>query len=128
MKSALRRFTITGGLMVLGAFGRLHGAESPSPAEYSEPHEALAFYEGTWTKPDKNDGYKETCTWLDGRRRHMICRATLPTPTGMREALGVYSYDEESRQYLSHGFSGNGRILIEKGQRIPNGFRFISES
>ena len=49
------------------------------------------------------------------------------TATETREAIGVYSYDQESGQYLYHGFSGSGRILVEKGQRIPSGFRFMSE-
>jgi hypothetical protein len=100
----------------------------PLPPERSEPHEALAFYEGTWTLLDKKrEGYQETCSWLDDRRRQIVCRTRLQTDSGLREALGVYSYDQTSREYLYHGFGGSGSLMTERGQRIPKGFRFTSE-
>jgi hypothetical protein len=100
----------------------------PSPSERSAPHEELAFYEGTWTIPDKeHESYRETCSWLPGGRRHIVCRARLQTADGPRETLGVYSYDQTRAEYLYHGFGARGSVTIERGQRIPKGFHFTSE-
>jgi hypothetical protein len=105
-----------------------HSADLPSPLERSEPHAALAFYEGTWTILDKeHEGYRETCSWLDEVRRHIVCRARVQKADGPRESLGVYSYDQARGEYLYHGFGSRGVIMIERGQRIPNGFHFTSE-
>ena len=63
-----------------------HSADLPSPLERSEPHEALAFYEGTWTILDKeHEGYRETCSWLGEVRRHIVCRARVQSADGPRE-------------------------------------------
>ncbi|MDP1587018.1 MAG: hypothetical protein Q8M07_04715, partial [Prosthecobacter sp.] len=106
-----------------------HSAEAPSPLLPSEPHEALAFYEGTWKTSHKDRvDVEETCTWLQGGRRHIVCRARRQASDGMREALGVYSYDEARREYVYHGFGSRGDLSFEHGQRIPNGFQFFSEN
>jgi hypothetical protein len=97
----------------------------PSPTERSEPHEALAFYVGTWTTSDPK--FQETCSWLPESRRHIICRARVQTASGTRESLGVYSYDQTSGEYLYHGFGSRGTVMIERGRRTPNGFHFTSE-
>lgn len=103
-------------------------AELPLPSERSEPHEALAFYEGTWTIPDKkHESYRETCSWLAKARRHIVCRARDETANGPLESLGVYSYDQTTGEYLYHGFGSRGGVSTERGQRIPNGFHFTSE-
>ncbi len=95
----------------------------------SEPHEALAFYEGTWTyldgKPEQ--GFQETCSWLPEGRRHMICRARGQTPNGPRETLGVYSYDPPTGDYQFHGFSANGAVVKERVQRLAKGWIYTTE-
>ncbi|MEO6363868.1 MAG: hypothetical protein ABIO71_11605, partial [Caldimonas sp.] len=101
----------------------------PSPLGYSEPHEALAFYEGTWTSLDKkHEDLQETCSWLAGGRRHIVCKTRKQTATGPRETLGVYSYDEAKGEYVAFTFSVRGAVIIERGQRIPSGFHFTSEN
>jgi hypothetical protein len=100
-----------------------------SPSARSEPHEALAFYEGTWTPQGKKLGrYRESCAWLTGGRRHVVCTARADTANGPVESLGVYSYDPTRGEYLYHGFGSRGAVSTERGQRISNGFRFVSES
>ena len=104
-------------------------ADLPLPSEPLDPYEALSFYEGTWALLGKgNEGYRETCSWLaGGGRRHIVCRASVQTAEGPRESLGVYSYDETKGEFVYHGFGSRGTVYIERGQRIPGGFRFMSE-
>ncbi len=88
-------------LVSVSGWANSQPAALPSPSERSEPHEALAFYEGTWTILDsKHEGYRETCSWLAGGRRHIVCRASVQTASGTRETLGTYSYDPTSGEYL----------------------------
>jgi hypothetical protein len=112
----------------VSAFANSQPANPRSPAEPSDPHEALVFYEGTWTLAGKApEAYRETCSWLAEGRRHIVCRSREQTANGPREHLGVYSYDESKGEYLYHGFGASGSILIERGQRVPSGFHFTSE-
>jgi hypothetical protein len=103
---------------------------NPSSTSPSDPYEALEFYVGHWRLLDKgNEDYRETCSWLAGDgRRHIICRSTREGPDGPRESLGVYSYDEANREFVYHGFGKRGSIYVERGQQIPRGFRYFSES
>lgn len=115
-------------LVAVSAFANSQPADSRSPAEPSSPHEALVFYEGTWTLMGKApEAYRETCSWLAEGRRHIVCRSREQAASGSREHLGVYSYDESKGEYLYHGFGASGSILIERGQRVPSGFHFTSE-
>jgi len=123
------RLAVAIGLASVSGFSNSQSAESSSPAERSEHHEALAFYEGTWTIPDKqHEGLRETCSWLAEGRRHIICRSRGQTANRPWESLGVYSYDQTRGEYLYHGFGSRGSVYIERGRRIPNGFIFTSES
>ncbi len=101
---------------------------SGSPALPSEPHEALAFFEGHWTTSDSTpeDDFKETCAWLAEGRRHMVCRATWKARTGRREGLSIFSHDPETGEYLYHGFRAGGAVVTHKGQRLPEGWSFTS--
>lgn len=126
MAIAIRRVALAA---LLASFSGGANSESADlPLERSEPHEALAFYEGTWTIVNKgHEGYRETCSWLAEGRRHIVCRARYQTANGFRESLGVYSFDQTSSEYLYHGFGARGGVMIERGRRIPKGFHFTSE-
>jgi hypothetical protein len=103
-------------------------ADSPSPLIPLEPYESLAFYEGSWVSSHKDQaGVQEVCKWQEGGRRHIVCRSRRQTPDGMRESLGVYSFDARRGEYVFHGFGARGGISFEHGQRIPGGFQFFSE-
>ena len=124
VSSVIHRLALASLLATFG--GTVHSQPADSPMERSEPHEALAFFEGTWTIPGKDD-WRETCSWLAGGRRHIVCTPRWQFPNMTFEGLSVYSYDEKSGEYLSHKFRAFGRITTERGQRIPRGFRFMKE-
>ncbi|MEO6744444.1 MAG: hypothetical protein ABIN08_08190 [Caldimonas sp.] len=122
------RFALAAGLVSVSGWANSQPAALPSPPERSEPHEALAVYEGTWTALDnKHEGHRETCSWLAGGRRHIICSTRWQTASGTRESLGTYSYDPTSGEYLAHTFGASGRVITERGQRTGKGFVFRSE-
>jgi hypothetical protein len=100
------------------------------PSVRSEAHEALAFYEGTWTHAEAKpgEGFQETCSWLAEGRRHMICKARWQTVNGPREALGIYSYDPTTGDYQYHGFSASGAVVKERVQRRPKGWLYTTDS
>jgi hypothetical protein len=124
---SLRRAAVS--LWLAAAFGYTFAQPPSSPAAPSEPHEALAFFEGTWTTSDSTpeDDVKETCGWLAEGRRHMICRSSWKTDTGRREGLSIFSYDPSSKEYRYHGFRSGGAVVSQKGQRLPKGWLFTSD-
>jgi len=90
--------------------------------------DALSYYEGTWTlvnNPDGNRNWRETCSWLQGRKNHIACRALENIEGITVETLSIYTYDEASGDYLYYGFRRRGNISVERGKRIPNGFQFM---
>jgi hypothetical protein len=124
------RVTFAAWLLAVSAGASAQPAKPPSPMERSEPHEALTFYEGTWTilEDKEHASYRDTCSWLPEGRRHIVCKARAQTPNGPIEALGIYSYDQASGEYLYHGFNAGGRVSIDRGQRTPTGFLFLKEA
>jgi hypothetical protein len=83
------------------------------PLKPSAPHERMSFFEGTWSMEPPADSkagampfatFEETCSWLPGARRHMVCRS-LRQRTGesvRREAIYVLSYQEHDSTYIAH--------------------------
>lgn len=128
---SIHRLALAALLATVG--GTSHSQPADSPLERSEPHEALAFFEGIWTAPDEagtepaKREWQETCSWLDGGRRHIVCTPRWQSANGAFNGLAVYSYDENSGEYLSHAFKPFGRVATQRGQRIPRGFRFMNE-
>ena len=95
----------------------------------SEPHEALAFYEGVWTLVDgkPEQGFRETCSWLAEGRRHMVCKARWQAANGPQETLGIYSHDPSTGDYQFHGFAASGAVIKERVQRHPKGWVYTTE-
>lgn len=120
----IQRLLLATALATVGGYA--YSQPTASPMERSEPHEALAFFEGTWTVPGKDD-WRETCSWLAGGRRHIVCAPRWRFPNMTFEGLSVFSYDDKSGEYLAHRFKAFGRVSTERGQRIPRGFRFMNE-
>ncbi len=48
----IRRVVLAAWLVSISGCANSQPVGLPSPSERSEPHEALAFYEGTWTRLD----------------------------------------------------------------------------
>ena len=122
----IRRVAIAALLAVVGGCAISQPALLPAR---SEPHEALAFYEGTWTllngKPE--EGFRETCSWLAEGHRHMVCRARWQTADGPRKTLGIYSYDASTGEYQFHGFAASGAVVKERVKRHPKGWVYTTE-
>ena len=100
-----------------------------APAANAEPHEALAFFEGSWTTSTSTpeDDFRETCSWLPGARRHMVCRSSWMSGGERREGLSVFSYDASSNEYRYHGFRSGGAVVFQTGQRIAGGWSFTAD-
>ena len=77
-------------------------AQRPDPSVVSAPHEKMTLFEGTWSvEPGARE---ETCGWLAGGRRHMVCRSWSQRPgeTIRRERIQVLSYQPHNATYLAH--------------------------
>jgi hypothetical protein len=124
---SLRRAAVS--LSLAAACGYALSQPSSSPTTPSEPHEALAFFEGTWTTSDSKpeDDFKEICAWLAEGRRHMVCRSRWKSEVGRREGLSIFSYDPSFNEYRYHGFRAGGAVVTHKGQRLPQGWLFTSD-
>ena len=105
-------------------------AAPASPMVPSAPHEALAFFEGTWTTvgmPPERE-YRERCGWMEGGRRHMVCHTRLRATDGKwRESYSIFSYRPSDSTYLYHGIRSGGAIETLSGQRTENGWQFWSD-
>jgi hypothetical protein len=119
----VRRLGYAAVATALCGFGTAQAAETPA-----NPRQALAFYVGTWTAPNgEYPSYVEKCSWLPGARGHIVCRSSEMSAGGPQEAIGIFSYDQAAGEYVCHTFWSDGRIRVERGEAIPNGFRFNSE-
>jgi hypothetical protein len=105
------------------------------PLVPSRPHERMSFFEGTWSMEPggyfKGGGrtpstaHEETCAWLPGGRRHMICRSWRERAgdSTRREAIYILSYREADSTYVAHFAFSNGANLVYHGR--PEGDRWI---
>jgi hypothetical protein len=96
------------------------GPTSPRPA-----HERLAVFEGVWTTAERAAGveFRETCSWMDGGRRHMICRARSTGPQGVIENRTIYSYRGRDSTYVVTALLANGQLWTYHGR--PDGGRWV---
>jgi hypothetical protein len=101
----------------------------PRPLDPSPPHERLGMFEGTWTTADSTseDGFREHCAWLSEGRRHMVCKSRWNTPSGPREGLSVFSYDNATGDYVYNGFRAGGSHVIQRGSQQGGRWHFHSE-
>ena len=102
----------------------------PSPETPSSPHERLTFFEGTWTTDDSppERRSRETCAWMEGGRRHMICRTRWLTPAGTwREGMSMFSWDPSDSLYRYYGLRTSGMVEQHRGRATENGWEFFSE-
>jgi hypothetical protein len=104
------------------------------PSVPSAPHERMTFFEGTWTTDGQPDAanhtpapaaYEETCAWLSGGRRHMVCHSWAERTPGAprRETLYVLSYRGSDSTYVAHFAFPGGSTLTYHGR--PEGDRWI---
>ena len=117
-----------GALIAVGAIEAQAQQTALPPAAASPSHEALAFFEGTWTADgDAPGGFREQCGWLPDGRRHMVCRARWQSASGPREGMSIFSVDAATGDYLYHGFRAGGSVVTQRGRREGDGWIFTTE-
>ena len=95
-----------------------------SPASPSAPHEHLSFFEGSWTVEEVpvERGFRERCTWLEGGRRHMVCRSRSRSSSGeWREGLSMFSYRPTDSAYVYYGLRPSGATQQLVGRVTSDG-------
>lgn len=117
---------LAGCLHPLGAIAQNSPPRRSDPSVASAPHEKMTFFEGTWSvEPDAEvkrgtttPSHEETCAWLPGGRRHMVCRSWRQRPgeTVRRETIQVLSYQEHNGTYLAHFAFPSGDIVTYVGR------------
>ena len=106
-------------------------AQAPvTPLTPSPPHEALTFFEGSWTVAEQpaEQQMMETCAWLNAGRRHMVCRSTWRVASGPREGMSIFSYRAADSTYLYYGLRAGGAVQALEGHRLPSGWQFLGET
>jgi hypothetical protein len=128
-RGSVTGFRAASSALLAAALGCACGQPVTTPATPSDPHGALAFFEGTWTTSDSTpvDAFRETCAWLPEGRRHMVCRSRWRTEAGYREGMSAFSYEPSAAEYRYHGFRSGAAVATRKGQRRANGWRFTSD-
>lgn len=98
-------------------------AEFNPAAQSTPPVERLAVFEGTWAREGApaTDAFRETCAWLAGGRRHLVCQAERPSANGPVQNLKVHSY--RNKTYVVYVAMGNGPAWTYTGG--PDGDRWI---
>ena len=96
-----------------------------SPTTPSPPHERLAAFEGTWTKSGSasDRASRDTCAWLAGGRRHMICRRATRSSAGTQEQMMIYSYRRSDSTYTVTALLSGGQVWNYAGR--PEGDRWV---
>ena len=95
-----------------------------SPATPSAPHERLAFFEGEWTIEEvpASREFRERCAWLEGGRRHIICRSRSKSAAGeWREGLSTFSYQPADSSYVYYGLRPSGAVQTLVGRSTNDG-------
>ena len=127
-------------VMIAGTLARgaaLAGAQSPGPVSAPVPstptpgHERLAFFDGRWTVEGlpRERQFREQCAWMEGGRRHVVCRSRSRAATGeWREGYSIFSYRPSDSTYLYHGFRAGGAVETMTGKATTDGWAFQSES
>lgn len=108
------------------------GAQAPTPPSApSARHEPLAFLEGLWTVeglPAARE-FRERCTWMEGGRRHVVCRSRSRSAAGdLREGISIFSYRPADSTYLYHGFRSSGAVETMEGRATAVGWEFHAGS
>lgn len=99
-------------------------AQAADPRTPRPAHERLAVFEGTWrnTDPAQADSVVEACAWLEGGRRHMVCRQRWNSPARTMEHATIYSYRGRDSTYIVTALLGTGQVWTYHGR--PDGNRW----
>jgi hypothetical protein len=94
-----------------------------SSAQPTPPVERLSVFEGTWTREDApaTVTFRETCAWLAGGRRHMVCQGEYRSANRVTQMLKVFSVREQT--YVVFAAIGDSPASTYTGG--PDGDRWI---
>lgn len=108
-----------------GERAQAQGSRSNAPITPSSAHERLAVFEGTWigTGSPTDRASRDSCTWLLGGRRHMICRRVSESASGIREQMMIYSYRRSDSTYTVTVLLSGGQVWSYAGR--PDGDRWV---
>ena len=100
----------------------------PQSPQAADPYQALTFFEGNWTIAGLPAGtrFDESCTWLGGARRHLVCRSRTESANGVREGLGVFSYRAVDSTYVYRSYDPNGDVDVLEGGPVGENWQFTS--
>jgi hypothetical protein len=104
--------------------GAQPAAAPSSPATPSAPHEHLAFFHGEWTVDElpASRQFRERCAWLEGGRRHLVCRSRSKSAAGQwRETLSTFSYRPADSSYVYYGLRPGGATQTLVGRLAADG-------
>ena len=91
-----------------------------APAGAREPAgvQGLAAFAGSWIMADDGSGQalSDTCAWLEGGQRHMICRTTIAGGGRTSQNETIYSYRGRDSTYIVNSFIGGGPLLTYLGK------------
>ena len=107
---------LTAAVVTLAGF-----TQAPSPQQ-GRPVERLSVFEGIWAREGTpTDKFKETCAWLAGGRRHLVCDTEAQRTDGPARMLRVHSYRRGT--YEVFVAIGDGPTMTYTGG--PDGDRWI---
>jgi hypothetical protein len=154
-------------LLPFDAFAQSSSSPVPaSPTQPSVPHERMSFFEGTWSmQPNpyfkgqpagtQTGTHEETCAWMPGGHRHMVCRSWRERNGVRSHAMYILSYSAEDNFYIVHHAFADGANLTYHGRfdgerwimdmvfapnlppnrrfrtiitKVPDGVRYVEES
>lgn len=123
MRQLLSAFLILVALCTISAPGSAQ--RTPDPRTPRPAHELLGAFEGTWRPagPAEPAAVTETCSWLEGGRRHMVCVPRRETASGTVEQRTIYSYRGRDSTYIVTALLATGQVWTYLGR--PEGNRWI---
>jgi hypothetical protein len=82
-------------------------------------------FEGTWIESGSSTdrASRDSCAWLAGGRRHMICRRVTDFASGPREQMMIYSYRRSDSTYPVTVLLAGGQVWNYAGR--PEGDRWV---
>ena len=131
MPRGVRILTVTL-LVSLAPIVPVAGQSAPAPtppSAPSAPHELLRFFEGEWTVEElpAARAYRERCAFMEGGRRHMVCRTRSRSASGdWRESMSMFSYRPADSAYVYYGLRSSGatQMLIGRPTEGSEGWAF----
>jgi hypothetical protein len=113
-------------LVPIPLFGQDAPRSRPTPETPLPAYERTTAFEGTWTMEPgaffQGGGtspamHEETCAFMPGGRRHMVCRTWSQRPGAPRsERMYILSYRDNDSTYVAHHAFAGGQTFTYHGR------------